>query len=75
MARARYWYRVRWDIDVFEPSPKAAANEARRIQLDPDNQAIHFTVEKAGDVQSKKDIIADLKPKSPKSPKSPTSRH
>lgn len=37
-------YRVGWEVDVFADSPAEAAMEARRIQLDPDSDALCFDV-------------------------------
>jgi hypothetical protein len=41
-------YRVRWEIDIFDvDSPRAAAEQAREIQLQPDNIANVFEVAKS----------------------------
>lgn len=37
-------YKVRWEIEVECTSPKQAAEEARRIQQDPDNEANFYDV-------------------------------
>jgi hypothetical protein len=37
-------YVVAWTIDVEADDPWAAANEARKIQLDPESTATIFTV-------------------------------
>jgi len=37
-------YIVRWVIEVWDTSPRAAAEQARKIQLDPDNLATMFEV-------------------------------
>ena len=38
-------YRVIWEIDIEATSPKRAAEQAREIQLDPDNIADCFLVD------------------------------
>lgn len=45
-------YRVEWVIDISAPSPRAAAEEARRIQRDPDSTATVFFVQKDGQSES-----------------------
>jgi hypothetical protein len=37
-------YTVQWEIELFARCPKDAAREARKIQMDPNNRADHFTV-------------------------------
>lgn len=37
-------YRVVWEIDIDANSPKEAAEEARRIQLDPESEAVVFDI-------------------------------
>ena len=42
-------YRVTWVIDIPAESPRAAAETARRIQLDPESSATIFDVSKHPD--------------------------
>lgn len=55
-------YRVIWEIDIHARSPKQAANIARAIQLDPENEANYFTVTHPSKGASKV-LQADLNPK------------
>ena len=38
-------YRVRWEIDIYANTPREAAQEARRIQRDPESTATVFAVD------------------------------
>lgn len=40
-------YRVRWEIDLFANSSLDAAEQALRIQRDPESQAVSFEIEGA----------------------------
>jgi hypothetical protein len=37
-------YRVKWEIDIYAKSPKAAAKKALKIQRDPKSTATVFDV-------------------------------
>ena len=54
-------YLVEWHINIEAESPEQAANLARVIQLDPDNQANHFYVTAEED-DGPVEINADLEP-------------
>jgi len=44
-------YRVTWEIDIDEDTPRAAAQRAQEIMRDPESIATVFKVEDAHDVQ------------------------
>jgi hypothetical protein len=37
-------YVITWEIDVEADTPQEAAIEARKMQIIPDTEALHFTV-------------------------------
>lgn len=57
-------YHVTWLIEVDADTPVEAAREARRIQLDPSNEATSFMI---WDYTNDKDIEVDLADETPTS--------
>lgn len=55
-------YRVIWGIDINAKSAKKAANKARLIQLDPDNQANFFSI-RPRRAYGEQVVSADLHPR------------
>jgi len=51
--------RVKWEIDVDTKSPKEAAEEARKIQLDPESIATVFDVKGDDGVTRRVDLWND----------------
>lgn len=55
-------YLVTWEINVDADSPKEAAEEALRIQRDPDSIALVFVVRETDydDMDAHQDVAVDL---------------
>jgi len=58
-------FKVTWVIDIDAPNPRAAAGKARQIQLNPENIATCFSVQKARQSRPfklEKAVLIDLSP-------------